>query len=109
MTKYLFQATYTADGIKGLEKDKPSGRKTALTKAIEAAGGKLEAFYFTLGDKDWILLADMPDNASAAAFSLAVSKSGLLHTTTTPLMSIEEAERALRTPIAFQPPGHFTG
>jgi uncharacterized protein with GYD domain len=60
MTKYLFQATYTADGIKGLEKDKPSGRKTALTKAIEAAGGKLEAFYFSLGEKDWILLAGCP-------------------------------------------------
>lgn len=109
MTKYLFQATYTADGLKGLEKDKPSGRKTALSKAVESAGGKLEAFYFALGDKDWILLADMPDNTSAAAFSLAVSKSGLLHTTTMPLMDVAEAEKALRTTIAFQAPGHFTG
>jgi uncharacterized protein with GYD domain len=108
MSKYLFQATYTADGIKGLEKDKPSGRKTALSKAVEAAGGKLEAFYFALGDKDSILLADMPDHASAAAFSLAVSKSGLIRTTTTPLMGIEEADKALQIPIAFQAPGHFT-
>jgi uncharacterized protein with GYD domain len=53
--------------------------------AVEAAGGKLEAFYFARGDKDWILFADMPDPASAAAFSLAASKSGLLRTTTTPL------------------------
>jgi uncharacterized protein with GYD domain len=51
----------------------------------------------------------MPDNASAAAFSLAVSKTGLLHTSTTPLMDIAEAERALRTAVAFQAPGHFTG
>jgi len=30
MPKYLFQATYTAEGIKGLEKDKAAGRKAAL-------------------------------------------------------------------------------
>ncbi len=31
MAKYLFQATYAAVGIKGLEKDKASGRKAALS------------------------------------------------------------------------------
>ena len=30
MPKYLFQASYAAEGIKGLEKDKASGRKAAL-------------------------------------------------------------------------------
>ena len=42
MSKYLFQASYAAEGIKGLEKDKASGRKTALSKAVENLGGKLE-------------------------------------------------------------------
>ena len=36
MPKYLFQATYAADGIKGLEKDKASGRKAALSEAWDA-------------------------------------------------------------------------
>lgn len=44
MPKYLFQAAYTAEGVKGLEKDKASGRKAALSKAIEGLGGKLECF-----------------------------------------------------------------
>jgi len=35
MPKYLFKATYTAEGIKGLEKDKASGRKAALSKAVD--------------------------------------------------------------------------
>jgi hypothetical protein len=35
MSNYMFQATYTAEGIKGLEKDKAAGRKEALTKAVE--------------------------------------------------------------------------
>ena len=106
MPKYLFQATYAAEGVKGLEKDKASGRKKALSQAIEHLDGKLEAFYFAFGDHDWILIADLPDNASASAFSLAVSGSGLLRTTTTPLLSVEETEAALQKKIDFKAPGH---
>jgi uncharacterized protein with GYD domain len=108
MSKYLFQATYTADGIKGLERDKAAGRKAALTKAVEALGGRLEAFYLCFGERDWVLLADLPDNATATAFSFAVSGSGLLRTTTTPLVSVEEADAAIRMKASFQAPGQFT-
>ena len=105
MPKYLFQATYTADGIKGLEKDKATGRKAALTSAVEALGGRIEAFYLAFGEHDWVLLADLPDNACATAFTLTVSKSGLVRTTTTPLISVEEADRALEKKISFRAPG----
>ena len=105
MPKYLFQATYTADGIKGLEKDKASGRAAALKSAVEALGGKLEAFYLAFGEHDAVLLADLPDNASATAFTLTVSKSGLVRTTTTPLLSVEETDRALEKKINYRAPG----
>jgi uncharacterized protein with GYD domain len=108
MPKYLFQATYTSDGVKGLEKDKASGRKAALSKAVESLGGKLEAFYLAFGEYDWVLLADLPDNASATAFSLAVSGSGLLRATTTPLLDVEEADKALKKKVGFKAPGQFT-
>ena len=108
MPKYLFQATYTADGIKGLEKDKAVGRKAALSKAVESLGGKLEALYWAFGEHDWVLLADLPDNASATAFSLAVSGSGLLRVTTTPLVSVEETDSAFQKKAQFQAPGQFS-
>jgi uncharacterized protein with GYD domain len=108
MAKYLFQAAYAADGIKGLIKDKASGRKTALSKAVEALGGKVEALYWAFGEHDWVLIADLPDNASASAFSFAVSGSGLLRVTTTPLLSAEETDKALEKKSNFQAPGHFT-
>ena len=41
MPKYLVQASYTAEGLKGLQKDKASGRKEAVSKAIEGLGGSL--------------------------------------------------------------------
>lgn len=49
MPKYLFQATYTAEGIKGLEKDKAAGRKAALSKAVESFGGQSESGSLILG------------------------------------------------------------
>jgi uncharacterized protein with GYD domain len=108
MPKYLFQATYSAEGIKGLQKDKAVGRQVALSKAIESVGGKLEALYWTFGEHDWVLLADLPDNASATAFTLAVSGSGLLRVITTILVSAEETDSAFEKKVNFQPPGQFT-
>jgi uncharacterized protein with GYD domain len=108
MPKYLFQATYSAEGIKGLEKDKAVGRKAALSKAVESLGGKLEALYWAFGEHDWVLLADLPDNASATAFSLAVSGLGLLRVVTTILVSAEETDTAFQKKINFQAPGQFS-
>jgi uncharacterized protein with GYD domain len=108
MPKYLFQAAYTAEGIKGLERDKAAGRKAAITKAVESLGGRVEALYWAFGAHDWIVVADLPDNASATAFSFAVSGSGLLHVVTTPLVSAEETDSAFQKKAQFQPPGQFT-
>ena len=38
MPKYMIQASYTAEGLKGLQKDKASGRRAAVSKAAEASG-----------------------------------------------------------------------
>ena len=71
MPKFLVEATYTAEGHKGLAKDKPSGRKAAITQAVKKLGGKLDAIYFCLGENDVILIADLPDHISAAALGSA--------------------------------------
>ena len=48
MPKYLIEASYTAEGLRGLQKDKASGRKQAVTKVVESLEGKVEATYFAL-------------------------------------------------------------
>jgi uncharacterized protein with GYD domain len=52
MPKYLIQACYTAEGLKGLQKDKASGRRRAVASAVETLGGKLEATYYCFGSDD---------------------------------------------------------
>ena len=46
MPKYLLQASYTSDGVKGLAKDGGSKRRAAAKALVESLGGKLEAMYF---------------------------------------------------------------
>ena len=105
MPKYLVQAAYTAEGLKGLQKDKASGRKQAVSHAVEGLGGRLEALYFALGEHDVVLIVDMPDVISGAALGLRVSATGLVRTKTTTLLTIEEADRALSKTVDYRAPG----
>jgi uncharacterized protein with GYD domain len=56
--------------------DHPSDRSAVMAKAAKAAGGKLEASYWMLGEHDGFVIVDMPDSAAVAALSLVVSSSG---------------------------------
>ena len=105
MPKYLVETTYTAEGIRGLQKDKASGRKEAVTKLLQSVDGKLEAFYFSMGDRDVVTIVDLPDAAAAAAISLTGSATGLFRVTTTPLLTVEEIDRALSKKLPFRGPG----
>jgi len=105
MPKYLIQGSYTAEGLKGLMKDKASGRKTAASQAMKAVGGKMEAIYYAFGEYDVVAIADAPDNVSAAAVAVAVSSTGMIRLKTTPLLTIEEADKALSKSVAYRAPG----
>jgi uncharacterized protein with GYD domain len=105
MAKYLIEASYSAEGLKGLQKDKASGRKQAVTKLLEGLEGKLEAMYYAMGEHDVILIVDVPDIVTAAALSLTVSATGLVRTKSTALMTIEETDRALAKKVSYRSPG----
>ena len=105
MPKFLMEASYTSEGLKGLQKDKGTGRTASVKAAVKSAGGKLDALYWCLGDADAILIADFPDNATAAAFGVAVSSTGLVHTKTTVLLTAEEVDAGLDKKIGYRAPG----
>ena len=105
MAKFLIQASYTAEGLKGLQKDKASGRRAAVTSALEAIGGKLDGMYYCLGEYDVIAIVDLPNTEAATALSVAVSASGLVHTKTTAMLTVEEMDQALAKGINYKPPG----
>jgi uncharacterized protein with GYD domain len=105
MAKYMITASYSADGLKGLYKDKASGRREAVRQALESVGGKLESAYYALGEYDVVIIADLPDNVAASALSLAASATGLVRTRTTALLTVEETDKALATTVKFRGAG----
>jgi uncharacterized protein with GYD domain len=105
MPKYLVEASYTPEGLKGVHKDKASGREKALRAAVEAMGGKLEAFYFALGDRDVVTIVDVPDISSIASLCLAASGTGLVRTRTTALLTVAEADQAIGQSVKYAGPG----
>ncbi|MDR7481545.1 MAG: GYD domain-containing protein [Armatimonadota bacterium] len=107
MPKYLFHGSYTLDGVRGVLSDGGSKRREAARQAIESAGAKMEAFYFAFGTDDVVVLVDAPDNASAAALSLAIGAAGAFRGTTTVLLTPEEFDRAAAKAreVRYAPPG----
>jgi uncharacterized protein with GYD domain len=105
MPKYLFEARYTAEGAKGIEKEGGVSRRKAVEKHLAQIGGKLEAMYFAFGDVDCYTIVDLPDNVSAAALSFAVNESGAIVAKTVVLLTPEEVDKAAKEKIAFRAPG----
>ena len=105
MPKYLISANYTAQGMAGVRDAGAKSRVDAVTTMLEAMGGRLEAFYFAFGSSDAFVIVDVPDNASAAAASLAVNSSGVVTTNVTVLMTPEEIDGACKKVPAYRAPG----
>jgi uncharacterized protein with GYD domain len=105
MPKYLIQASYTAEGAKGILKDGGSKRREAVKRALEDVGAKLEAFYFAFGEADVYTIADAPDNISATAHALVVNAAGFVHVKTVVLLTPEEVDQASKKRASYRPPG----
>ena len=105
MPKYLVQANYVGEGIKGLLKDGGTGRRAAVEKLFGSVGGKIEAFYYAFGDTDLFIIADVPDNVSAAALSLTVNAAGAATAKVIVLLTPEEIDAAAKKTPNYRPPG----
>ena len=105
MAKYLLEASYSAEGAKGVLKDGGSKRREAAKTLVESLGGKIDCFYFAFGKSDAVVVADFPDGVSAAAASLAISASGAVSSRITVLLTPEEIDQAAKKSAKYTPPG----
>jgi uncharacterized protein with GYD domain len=105
MPKFMIKASYTSEGMKGLQKDKASGREKAIATACKAAGGKLDAIYYALGDHDAFVVVDLPSHVQVASLCIAVGASGMANTSTVPLLTVAEMDKALGQDTKYRPPG----
>jgi uncharacterized protein with GYD domain len=109
MPKYLIEASYSAEGAKGIMKRGGTARRAEVQKMVESPGGRLDAFYFVFGENDVHVILDLPENLTAAAISLAVMSTGAARTKTTVLLTPEEIDQAVKRPVDYEPPAIEAG
>jgi uncharacterized protein with GYD domain len=105
MPKFLTEASYTLDGVKGVQSAGGSSRRDAVAAVAESVGGRLESFHFAFGDSDAFVIVDLPDNESAAAVALTVNAAGGAVAKTTVLLTPEEVDAAAKRSVDYRPPG----
>ena len=105
MPKYLIEASYTTDRASRVcFREGGTGRRTAIETAAKGLGGSVKSFNFVFGEDDVIVILDMPDNVSVAAFSLAVSGGGGATSSVRVLLSPEEIDAAREEDAEYRPP-----
>ena len=90
MALYMFKASYTSQAIKTMVEN-PQDRSGMISKACEAFGGNMIGMYMAFGDDDAIVIAEVPNDVSAAAISAQVASGGACSSvTTTQLLSMSD-------------------
>ncbi len=105
MAKYLMQGNYVGGSAKGLLKEGGTSRRAAIESLVASVGGSVEAFYFAFGDTDVLVIADLPDNVTAAALSLFVNAAGTVAVKVTVLLTADEIDEAVKKTVSYRPPG----
>ena len=96
MAQYLLQVAYTSEAWANMVKH-PQDRIGIVSKVIQSLGGKMIGGWLSFGDYDTVAVFEMPDNTSAAAFSIAAAAGGACKSIkTTPLLSTEEGIEAAK-------------
>ena len=105
MPHFLFSARYTQAGIQGVMKEGGSARHAAVRTLAESLGGRVEAQYWAFGEDDYIVIAELPDNAAAAAVAATVGGSGAAGVRTTVLLTEDDIDQAAQRRGTYRAPG----
>jgi len=80
MPHYVTLLRFTHEGMTRI-KESPT-RLDAARKAAEKVGGKVHAFYLTMGQHDAVILSEFPNDEAVAKFSLSAGALGNITTET---------------------------
>lgn len=105
MPKYLFEAKYTPEGVRGLQEAGASSRAAAVNDMAADLGGSLDSFHFAFGDVDAYVVVELPDDEAAAAAAFTVGASAATQVKTIKLLTLDEADAAVERSVAYRPPG----
>ena len=108
MPHYMYQWSFTTEQAKALV-DNPQDRESAAGQLIKAFGGRMVCYFFMMGERDGVAIAEFPDNESAVACSMRAASSGAFNAFEThALLTATEAQKAMQrvksATFAYRPP-----
>ena len=96
MALSMIQFSYDSETVGKLIKN-PEDRSKVVGKLIEKLGGKMLTFYYSYGDYDGVVIADMPDqNSGLAATMVSYAAGATSSIKTTILISVKDAMAAMK-------------
>ncbi len=96
MTHFLLRWQFSAASAKSFVTS-PQDRTGPARELIEGFGGKMHCYYFALGEYDGLGIVEFPDNVTITAASLLAASTGAFtRFETTPLLTAQEAEAAMK-------------
>jgi uncharacterized protein with GYD domain len=96
MPHYLMRWIWKDAAFKSMT-DSPQDREVPAREIVEAYGGKMSHYYFMFGEFDGMLIAEFPDNESAAPCSMKITSAGVFERLETQvLMTAQEAQRSMQ-------------
>ena len=93
MPSYVLLARFTEQGIKDVKGSVDRGAR--FQQAVEAAGGRVGALYWTQGAYDIVSAVEFPDEDAAMATLLALGALGNVRTETLRAFTAEDMRRIL--------------
>jgi uncharacterized protein with GYD domain len=93
MPTYIVLCQWTQKGIESVTKSPE--RLDQFKQAVKSAGGEMKGFYLTMGQFDFVVLLEMPDDAAAARLMLSVATQGNVRTETLKSFTEDEYRRIL--------------
>ena len=88
METYIILGNFTQEGVRKFERI--TARIETTRKSVEAAGGKFQSWYLTMGQYDFVSIVQVPDAKIAASLLLAFGAQG--NTRTESMRALTEEE-----------------
>jgi uncharacterized protein with GYD domain len=109
MTTYIIRGNYSDHAFQGMLKQ-PEDRHDAVEKLIKSAGGRMLAYYVTMGEYDFLVISEFDNEVDGlSALLVTAGTGGTRNLNTTVAMTTAHAkqaeEKARKIASAFKPAG----
>ncbi len=105
MPRFIITGNYTSAAMKGMIAN-PSDREASTRPLVEAAGAKLESYFLTSGDNDFMMVVEGPDSADIIPALMVAGASGTVSNLKT-IRAYTSAEFTAAQKKAGQLASHF--